>query len=388
MFVFKLILKNAIRHPLRNILTIGGIAIAVMSFGLIRTIVTAWSYGVEASAANRMITRHAVSFIFPLPLSYRDKIARVSGVSDVSYANWFGGVYKDPSDWKNFFPRMAVDADTYFELYPEFVVPPEHLEEFKKERNACIIGAKIAREHNLEIGDIIPMEGDIYPGNWSFVVRGIYAGKDESTDETAMFFQWKYLDEQVGQMTPGRQSQVGWYVFRVNDPDQMAQVAAAIDEEFLNSRAGTKTETEREFQQSFVSMSSTIITSLEIISFIIIGLILIVLANTIVMAVRERTREFAVLKTIGFNGGYVAGLISGESLLMAILGGLIGLGLTFPIAAGFAKAFPTFFPVFNVEPVTIAMAIGIALGAGVVAALFPTLRILRTRIADGLRSIG
>jgi putative ABC transport system permease protein len=388
MSIIKLILKNSLRHPLRSILTIAGISIAVMAFGLIRTIVTAWSYGVEASAANRMITRHAVSFIFPLPLSYRDKISRVPGVSDVSYANWFGGVYKDASDWKNFFPRFAVDADTYFELYSEFIVPPDQLEEFKKERNACIIGAKIAREHNLAIGDNLPMQGDIYPGNWNFAVRGIYTGKDESTDETAMFFHWKYLDEQIGQTTPGRQSQVGWYVFRVNNPDRMPEVAAAIDEEFLNSRAGTKTETEREFQQSFVSMSSTIITSLEVISFVIIGLILIVLANTIVMSVRERSREYAVLKTIGFNGGHVVGLISGESLLLAIIGGLVGLGMTFPIAAGFAKAFPTFFPVFIVEPGTIAMALGIALSAGVIAAFFPAMRILRTRIAEGLRTIG
>jgi len=143
MFVLKLVLKNALRHKLRTFLTILGIAIAVMSFGFLRTIVTAWSYGVEASAANRMITRHSVSFIFPLPYAYRDQIARIPGVSLVSYANWFQGSYKDPADFKNFFPRLAIDPETYFEIYPEFVLPPEQLETFKRERNSCVVGQKI-----------------------------------------------------------------------------------------------------------------------------------------------------------------------------------------------------------------------------------------------------
>lgn len=388
MFVLKLVLKNALRHKLRTGLTIIGIAIAVMSFGFMRTIVTAWSAGVEASAANRMITRHAVSFIFPLPLAYRDQIARIPGVENISYANWFGGVYKDATDWKNFFPRMAIDPETYFDLYPEFVLSPEQLADFRKERNACVVGEKLSREHGFRIGDIITVEGDIYPGRWEFVVRGIYNGKDATVDETQMLFHWKYLDEQIGLLQPTRQSQIGWYILKVPNVADMPRVARAVDEMYLNSRAGTKTETEKEFQQSFVSMSSAIITSLEVISFVIIGIILLVLANTIVMAVRERTREYAVLKTIGFSGGHITGLIAGESLLIACTGGLIGLLCTFPLAAAFAKVFPTFFPIFNVEPVTIILAISVALLAGIVAAFFPTVRTLRTRIAEGLRAIG
>lgn len=388
MFIVRLILKNAMRHKLRTLLTIAGISIAVMSFGFMRTVVTAWSAGVEASAANRMITRHAVSFIFPLPLSYKDQIAKIPGVADVSYANWFGGVYKDAADWKNFFPRLAVDAENYFAMYPEFRVAQEELEEFKSQRNACIVGQKLAREHGFAVGDIITMEGDIYPGKWDFVVRGIYRGKDETVDETAMLFHWKYLDERVGIGQPSRQSQVGWYVLSVTNPAEMPGVSSAVDALFQNSRASTKTETEKEFQQSFVSMSSAIITSLEVISVVIIGIILLVLANTIVMSARERTREYAVLKTIGFSGAHVAGLIGGESMFLAIAGGILGLALTFPVAGAFAKAFPTFFPIFNVEPVTIILAVSVALLAGVFAAVFPTIRTLRTRIADGLRSIG
>lgn len=388
MFVFRLVLKNALRHKLRTILTITGIAIAVMAFGVLRTIVTAWSAGVEASAANRMITRHAVSFIFPLPLAYRDQIAGIPGVNEVSYANWFGGVYKDPADWKNFFPRMAIDPDTYFDLYPEFLLPPDQLAGFRKERNACIVGAKLAREQGIKIGDLITMDGDIYPGKWDFVVRGIYRGKDQTVDETQMLFHWKYLDEQIGRTQPTRQGQIGWYILKVQNPADMPRVARTVDGLYLNSRASTKTETEKEFQQSFVSMSSAIITSLEVISFVIIGIILLVLANTIVMAARERTREYAVLKTLGFSASHILGLIGGESLLLAGLGCVVGLALTFPIAAGFARAFPTFFPIFNVEPITIILAIVVAASSGVIAAVFPVTRALRTSIAEGLRAIG
>jgi putative ABC transport system permease protein len=388
MFVLRLVWKNALRHKLRTLLTIAGIAIAVMAFGVLRTIVTAWSAGVEASAADRMITRHAVSFIFPLPLSYRDQIASIKGVSEVSFANWFGGIYKDAADWKNFFPRMAVDAETFFDLYPELRLSPDQLAQFKKERNACVVGAKLAREHGFKIGDIIPLDGDIYPGRWDFVICGIYHGKDQTTDETQMLFQWKYLDERISQLQPGRQGMVGWYVLKVGNPADMPRVAKAVDDMYLNSRAGTKTETEREFQQSFVSMSSAIISSLEVISIVIIGIILLVLANTIVMATRERTREYAVLKTIGFSGRHILGLIGGESLMLACAGGALGLALTFPIARGFAGMFPTFFPIFNVEPITIILAVLVALIAAVVAAAFPIVRALRTSIAEGLRAIG
>ena len=388
MFIIRLVLKNALRHKLRTLLTILGIAVAVMSFGFMRTIVTAWSAGVEASAANRMITRQAVSFIFPLPYAYKAQIEKIPGVTEVSFANWFGGIYKDPADWKNFFPRMSIDPETFFDIYPEFITPPEQLADFRKERNSCIIGAKLAREHGFKIGDIIPVEGDIYPGHWEFVVRGIYKGRDETTDETQMFFHWAYLDERMKADSPGREGYVGWYVFSVRNAADMPQVATAIDDMYLNSRASTKTETEREFQQSFVSMSSAIITSLEAVSYVIIGIILLILANTIVMAARERTKEYAVLKTLGFSGRHIVGLIGGESLMIAGIGGAAGLALTFPIAGGFAKVFPTFFPIFNVETITIVLAIVVAFAAGIIAAFFPSLRAAQMKIVDGLRSIG
>jgi putative ABC transport system permease protein len=388
MKLVKIVLKNLFRHRLRTILTMLGIATAVMAFGLIRTIVGAWSAGVEASAANRMITRHSVSFIFPLPLPYRQPIARVPGVTAVSWANWFGGVYGDPNDFKNFWPRFAVDAETFYDLYPEYQVPADQLAQFRKERNACIIGRKLAAQHGFKIGDLITMEGDIFPGRWEWVVRGIYTGRDQTVDETQMHFHWNYLYEQVQQREPGRPVDAGWFILRVEPPDAMPRVSTTVDEQFVNSRAPTKTETEKAFQQGFVAMSSAIITSLQVISVVIVGIILLVLANTIVMAVRERTREYAVLKTLGFSARHLVVLIFGESLVIAACGGLIGLALTFPMVAGFGKALPTFFPIINVAPLTIGLAFGAALIAGVVAALFPTTRVVRTPIVTGLRTVG
>ena len=388
MKLMRLVFKNLFRHRLRSALTIVGIATAVMAFGLIRTIVGAWNAGVTGAAANRMITRHRVSLIFPIPLPYRDEIARVPGVTAVSWANWFGGVYGEPNDFKNFWPRFAVDPDTYFDLYPEFQVPPDQLAAFRKERDACIVGRKLAQQHGFKLGDVITMEGDIFPGRWQWVVRGIYTGRDPSTDETQMFFQFAYLFEQVRQREPGRPVDAGFYILRVGSSDAMARVAAAVDTQFVNSRAPTKTESEREFQQSFVQMSSAIITSLQVISVVIVAIILLVLGNTIVMSVRERTREYAVLKTLGFSGRHLVALVLGEALVISLSGGVVGLLLTFPVVKGFSKALPTFFPVINVAPLTIALGLGAALLAGLAAAAIPANRVVRTPIVIGLRTVG
>ncbi len=235
---------------------------------------------------------------------------------------------------------------------------------------------------------MITLNGDIFPGTWQFTVRGIYHGKEPSTDETQMFFQWPYLYEQVNQREPGRNVGAGWYVLKVDRPDDMPKVAEAVDKLYTNSQAPTKTESERAFQQGFVAMSSAIITSLEVISFVIIGIILLVLANTIVMAVRERTREYAVLKTLGFTGRHLVTFILGESLVIGFLGGILGVLLTFPIVQGFGKALPTFFPVIGVSRITVIMALVAALLCGVAAALAPALRAARMPIVAGLRTVG
>jgi len=386
MKVFKLIFKNALRHKLRTSLTIVGIAIAVMAFALLRTVVTAWYSGIEASAANRLITRQAVSFIFPLPYAYRDQIAKIPGVDQVTFANWFQGVYIDKNQ---FFARLAVDAETMFDVYPEFLLDPAEREAFRRERNSCIIGSELASRYKLKIGDVMNIDGDIYPGKWSFVVRGIYKPRDKTTDATQMFFHWQYLDEQVRESTPPRAGQVGWYIIRIKDPAQAAAVSEQVDALFKNSRAETKTETERAFQQGFLAAASSIITAMNFMSFVIIGIIMLVVGNTMIMSARERTSEYAVFKTLGFSGGHLVGLILGESLLISFLGGGLGLLVSFPFVAGFEAVIPKgWFPVFTIEPITIILAGSSALVVGLLASLFPIQRALTTKIVDGLRHVG
>ena len=386
MRILKLIIKNSIRHKLRTFLTILGISIAVIAFGLLRTVVTAWHAGVEASAANRLIVRQAVSFIFPLPLAYRDQISNVPGVEAVTYANWFQGVYIDKNQ---FFARLAVDPETIFEVYPEFVVSKDEYQTFLKERNSCIIGEDIAKQYNLKIGDLMTIEGDIYPGDWQFVVRGIYKPRDKTTDATQMLFHWDYLNEKMKEWGTGRENNVGWYIVKIKDPSKTGIISDKIDALFKNSRAETKTESERAFQQGFVQSSSAIITSMNVISFVIIGIIMLVLGNTMIMSARERTREYAVFKTIGFSAGHMVGLILGESLFISAIGGGLGLFLSFPIVAGFGSAIPKgFFPVFELEPVTLIFAVSSVIFIGIAASLFPIQKALRTSIVDGLRFIG
>ncbi len=380
--VLRLVLKNLNRHRLRLSLTILGMAVAVTAVGLLRTVVTAWNSGVDTAAGNRMITRHAVSFIFPLPYAYRDRIQRVPGVDVVSFANWFGGVYIDKNA---FFARLAIDPETFFTVYPEFQVDSTALEKFKKTRNGCILGRKTANQYHLKVGDKMVIDGDIYPGRWEFEVVGTYTGRTPKDDETQMFFPWTYLDESMKQSAPIRAGHVGWYVFTVNDRTKIPAVSAAVDREFANSDAETKTETERAFQQGFVSMSGAIISVISMVSYIIIGIVFLVLTNTMIMNARERVREYAVFKTLGFTTFHLTGLIAGESLVVASIGGGLGLLLIFPMCAGFAAGVPQFFPVFVVEPSTIA--IPAARAAGIVASIVPIVRTTRTTIVDGLRSL-
>ncbi|HLA99885.1 MAG TPA: ABC transporter permease, partial [Bacteroidota bacterium] len=227
------------------------------------------------------------------------------------------------------------------------------------------------------------------PGHWEMKVVGVYHGRDKGTDELQMLFNWNYLDQSLLQTQPARAGQVGWYIVDIDNPDDRARISVAIDTLFANSPAETKTQTEKEFQQSFVSMSSAILTAINMVSIVIIGIILLVLSNTMIMTARERFREYAVLKTIGFSGWYLAGLIGGESLLIACLGAALGVGLTFPVSNVIEQGLPAgWFPVFNIEPLTLALAVGSAITAGLVAALVPVVRTLRMKIVDGLRQVG
>jgi putative ABC transport system permease protein len=386
MKVLKLIIKNVLRHKLRTTLTVIGLAVAVMAFGLIQTAVSSWNSGVESSQVDRLVTRDAVTIINTLPYSYLERIKQVPGIKEVTYMNWFGGTYIDQN---HFFARMAVDPNTVFNVYPEYLIGKNELDDFRKEGNACVVGSALAKLYNFRLGDVIMLDGDIYPGKWEFVVRGIYSPKFQSTDATQLFFQWNYLNEKVKQDFPTRGDQVGWYVERIDNSANAGSFSKNIDGLFANSSAETKTETERAFQQSFVSSSSAIINGMEDMSFIIVGIIMLVLGNTMIMSARERTREYAVLKALGFSSGHLVGLILGESLFISAIGGGLGILLTFGSVNGMSDYIPrSFFPVFEVDMTNVMLAVTAVVVVGIVAAIFPIRRALTTRIADGLRFVG
>ncbi len=382
---FKLILRNTLRHKLRTGLTVTGLVVAILAFGLLQTVVDAWYAGAESAAPNRLITRNAISLTFPMPLHYRDKIRGVDGVRAVGAANWFGGVYQDP---KNFFPQFAIDAVPYLQMYPEYRIAEDDLRAFLRDRKGAVVGRKLAQTHGFKIGDTIPLQGTIYAGTWPFTVRAIYDGAEAKTDTSQMFFHWDYVNETVKAKLPRRGDQVGVFVVQIEDAGRSAEIAQAIDRQFANSLAETLTETEKAFQLGFVAMTEAIVVAIRIVSFVVIFIILAVMANTMAMTARERLAEYATLKVLGFGPGYVARLIFGESIALALIGAAIGIALTFPVGAWFAAQVGTLFPVFEVSTGTVALQAACAIVVGIAAALAPGHRAARVKIVDGLRAIG
>ncbi len=384
MFVTLLVLRNAFRHRLRTALTMTGIVVAIVAFGLLRTVVDAWYAGANASSSARLVTRNSISLVFPLPLTYAQRMRQVPGVAGVSWANWFGGVYVTE---RNFFPQFAIDVESYLDMYPEFVVAPEERRAFVADRLGALVGRRLADQYGWKVGDQVPLRGTIFPGTWTFTVRAIYDGAEKSTDQSTMFIHWDYLNERVKKLFPRRADQTGVFVVRLKDPAQAAEVSAAIDATFRNSLAETLTETEKAFQLSFISMTEAILVAIETVSFVVIVVIMAVMANTMAMTARERYAEYATLKALGFSGSFVGGLIFAESLAIALIGGIAGIALTFPVANAFAGAVGNLFPVFIVSRETVLMQLAAALAVGVVAALVPAWRAARVSIVDGLRAL-
>ncbi len=384
MFVTLLVLRNAFRHKLRTGLTIVGIIVAITAFGLLRTIVDAWYAGVEASSSARLITRNAISLVFPLPLTYPAKIRQVEGVKAVTYANWFGGVYITEG---NFFPQFAVDAPTYFDLFPEYLLAAEQKKAFMVDRQGAVAGRKLANKFGWKVGDQIPIRGTIFSGTWTFNLRAIYEGADAKVDETQFFFHWQFLNETVKARFPRRGDQVGFAILQIRDPDQAAEISQRVDDTFRNSLAETLTETEKAFQLGFVAMTEAILLAIEAVSFVVIVIIMAVMANTMAMTARERYAEYATMKAIGFTNGFVALLIFLESIGIALTGGMLGILLTFPLADAFGAQMGTLFPVFAVSRETVLMQVAAATLVGVVSAAVPAWRAARVRIVDGLRAV-
>lgn len=382
----KLIIRNTFRQKLRTILTIFGMAIAILAFCLLDTVIEAWYTGVNTASPNRLVSRNSVSLIFPLPLSYRPRIQMVPGINRVVYANWFGGVYIDE---RHFFPRIAVGPEDYFDVASEFVLSQDELKAFWKQRNACIAGRKTAERYGWKLGDTITLTGNIYPGEWSFVLRGVYTGATKSIDETLFFFRWDYLDETLKKKTASRAGQVGWYLIQIQNPADAGQISETVDDLFRNSSHETLTETEKAFATGFLAMTEAIVIAVRIVSYVVIAVILIVLVNTMAMSSRERTPEYAILKTLGFGNKYLWLLIAGELVFISMLGAGVGLALSFPAASIFSSNTGSLLPVFHTNVLKMLyLCSSISFGIGIVSALLPMWGASCVRIAEALRYLG
>jgi putative ABC transport system permease protein len=385
MFLFKLLLKNAFRHKLRTLLTMVGLIVAISAFGLLRTIVDAWYAGVEGTSSTRLITRSAISLGYPLPVYYAERIKKIEGVTGVTWVNWFGGVYIDR---RNFFARMAVDGASYFPIFPEFILAEDQKAAFMADRQGVILGRKTAQRFGLQVGDTIPLSGTIYPGNWTFNIRGIYTVKDARSDETLMLMHWSLLDESVRKrLGSNAANQVGLLMVNIKDPGKASAISQEIDKQFKNSVAETRTETEKAFQLGVVSMSKAILMAIRAVSFVVVLIIMAVMANTMTMTARERLAEYATLKALGFSPAFVVKLLFGESMLISLIGGLIGIGMTFPLAAGFLIQTNNMFKTFEISHTTMLFQCLAALIVGVIAAIWPAWKMSRIDIVQGLRHV-
>ncbi|MGO4278020.1 putative ABC transport system permease protein [Cupriavidus sp. OV038] len=384
MYLPRLIARNAMRHKLRTALTVLGLVIAVLAYGLLQTVVDAWYAGAAAASNARLVTRNSISLVFPLPLSYENRIRGVEGVTQVARSSWFAGTYRDP---KNFFAQFAV-SDNYIDLYPELILPPEQRADYRRDRRGALVGRQLADQYGFKIGDVIPLKGTIYPGTWDFVVRGIMEGRDESTITRQMLFHYEYLNESIRKKAVGKPDQVGVFILGIDNPDNAAAVSRRVDDVFRNSLAETMTETEQAFQLGFVAMSNQIIAAIRVVSYVVIVIVMAVMANAMAMSARERTTEYATLKALGFGPGFLAMLVFGESMVLCMIGGAIGILLTPPAANLFKSTVGNVFPVFTVSHETAAMQAACALVCGVAAAIVPAVQAARVRIVEGLRAIG
>jgi putative ABC transport system permease protein len=381
-----LIWKNLWRRKVRTLFTLFSVLASFATFGLLAAISNAFTSGVEVAGADRLLTIHKVSLIQPLPVTYLQRIKNVPGIEAVSYANWFGGIYQDP---KNFFGQMAVDHNTFLDLYPEYILPEDQKKAWLADRSGVIVGRQLADRFGFKVGDRIPIQATIYrkPNGtslWEFNVSGIYEGAEKGTDTSSMYFRYDYLNEGMG----GRLGIVGWYILRIADPAQAGAVTDQVDALFANSPAETKTQTEKAFAQSFADQVGNVGAIAQAVLVAVFFIMLLVTGNTMAQAVRERTNELAVLKTLGFSRRLVVGLVLAESCIIATLGGFLGLLFAQTVLVpGMGKALRAFLPVFFLPPRDLVIGVVLIFVFGICAGLVPAVQAMRLRIVDALRRV-
>ncbi len=377
-----LIWSNLRRKRVRTIFTLLSILVAFLLFGYLGAVRSAFDIGVQIAGVDRLVLTHKVSIILPLPLSYLDRIEQVPGVTDVAHASWFGGIYQDP---KNFFAQIAVDPERYLRLYPEFLLPEEQKKAWLADRTGAICGKYLADRYKWKIGDRIPLTASVWQkkdgsNSWEFTLDGIYTGAAPSTDVTQFLFHYKYLDE----ARVRRNGMVGWYIVRIAHPDQAPQMADKIDALFANSDNETKTSTEKAFMQGFAKQVGNIGAIITSILSVVFFVILLVAGNTMMQSVRERVTELAVLKTVGFSNGLILTLVLCESLLIAGIGGLLGLGLA-RFLIGFGDPTNGALPIFLMPAESVLTGAAFVVLLGLATGMLPALQAMRLQVVQSLR---
>lgn len=383
----RLLRKDLWRNPLRLSLTILAGAVGVMAFIFLRTVVDLFYFGAQAAQVDRLIIRNKVAITQPLPLSYYPRLAAIPGVTAVTHQEWFGGMMGESQ--KDFFPNFAIDPATFLEVFPEYTLPPEQLAAFEADPCGALVGRRLSQRFGWKVGDRVTLKGTIYPGEWTFTVRGIYDGKRPEADTTGLSFGYRCLNESP-RLPANMKDMVGIYAVRVDDPSRSAEVASEIDALFANSAYATKTESERAFQLGFVAMSSAIITAVQVVSSVILLIILLVIGNTIAMGVRERTRDIATLRAMGFRARKVVLLVLVESSSLGIASAVLGGLAAPPLVRGFIKAVESQFgqmPTNAVQTRTLVLSALAAIAMALLAGIPPAIHAVRIPIADGLRKV-
>lgn len=375
-----LLRANLGRHKRRTFLTIASVALALFLFASLRTVITTIDAAAQFGNARRLVVTNGSGIVFPLPVSYANRLSTAQGVQATTWANWFGGRY---GDGKRFFATFAVDAKTYLDLYPEMSVPADQKEAFLQDRAGALIGRRLLDVFGWKVGQNVTLQGTIFPGDWTFTIRGVYTPTDPVINDDAMMFHWAYLDEKTG-----RTGMAGWYILQIDHPDNAAMIAKAVDDQFRNSSAPTKTGTEQAFNASFATMWGNVGLLMNTIGMAVVFAILLVTANAMMMSARERTRELAVLKTIGFTDRRLFGLVMLEAGLITITGAVIGLGAAKVLyrATNFNAA--GFLPGFDVTWGTLAIGGVIALLLMLASGIAPAVRAARLPVVTALRNIG
>ncbi len=375
-----LLLANLRRKKMRTALTFGSFFVALFLFGILAGISSGFNADVNLFDAYRLVVIGRTGLMQPLPLAYYDRIKRIPGVTGAAYSTWFGGVYQDP---KNFFAQFAVDPEAWHAMYPEFVIDDAQWRDFLADRQGVVVGRKLAERFGWKIGDHVPLRAPGYlgGGSWDFNVRAIMRGTRPQDDEGQFWLQARYLYEKA---PPYWKGIVGWYVVRVASPDEAVGIARAIDAEFANSASETRTQSESAFAASFVKQMGNIQFLMVAIGSVVFFTLLLVTGNTMAIAVRERTGELAVLKAVGFSDAFVLGLVLAESVLIAAVGGGLGLWLARAVVA---QDLTRGLVLMYLSGAAVAAGVALTLATGVLAGLLPALGAMRLSVVDALRRI-